>query len=161
LLFKPQPRGAPRWWHPLGTMWVLLHLGGSQFFLYYVLRPILKTISRTNADDRLRRATRWFARGVVQWMPFGKLEFKNITSETFSPPCIVISNHQSAVDVMLVVSLPGDVRQTAKKRVFDEPMLGIGCKVLGHVMVEPNNPQVTLQRCRERLAEGACVHFYP
>ena len=40
-------------------------------------------------------------------------------------------------------------------------MLGIGCKLLGHVMVEPNDPETTLQRCRERLAEGACVHFYP
>jgi uncharacterized protein len=60
-----------------------------------------------------------------------------------------------------MVSLPGDVRQTAKKRVFDNPMLGIGCKLLGHVQVEPNDPETTLRRCREKLAEGACVHFYP
>ena len=39
LLFRNPPRGAPRWWHPLGTLWVILHLGGSQVFLYYVLRP--------------------------------------------------------------------------------------------------------------------------
>lgn len=161
LLFKPQPRGAPRWWHVLGTVWVVLHLGGSQVFLYYVLRPILKVISPQTADDRLRRATRWFARGVVKGMPFGKLEFQNISEATFAKPCIVVSNHQSAVDVMLMVSLPGDVRQTAKKRVFDAPMLGIGCKILGHVMVEPNDPQKTLQRCRETLASGASVHFYP
>lgn len=161
LLFKRPPRGAPRWWHPLGTFWVLLHLGGSQLFLYYVLRPVLRVVSRRTAADRLRRATRWMARGVVKGLPFGKLDFQNLAPETFTPPCIIISNHQSAVDVMLIVSLPGDVRQTAKKRVFDEPMLGIGCKVLGHVMVEPNDPQTTLQRCRERLAEGACVHFYP
>jgi uncharacterized protein len=207
LLFKNPPRGAPRWWHPLGTLWVLIHLGGSQIFLYYILRPVLKMISPRNVpasslaslkggagrgeearlspaqipspqpsprlggatetdrgrtdDDQLRRATRWFARGVVKWMPFGKLEFQNITPQTFSPPCIVISNHQSAVDVMLVVSLPADVRQTAKKRVFDEPILGTGCKLLGHVMVEPNDPEMTLQRCREKLAQRACVHFYP
>jgi len=161
LLFKNPPRGAPRWWHPLGTLWVLIHLGGSQVFLYGILRPVLKLISPRTADDRLRRATRWFARGVVKGLPFGKLEFQNITPETFSPTCIVISNHQSAVDVMLIVSLPGDVRQTAKKRVFDAPMLGFGCKLLGHVMVEPNDPAVTLQRCREKLAEDACVHFYP
>jgi 1-acyl-sn-glycerol-3-phosphate acyltransferase len=161
LLFKNPPRGAPRWWHPLGTLWVLIHLGGGQIFLYYVLRPVLKIISPRTADDQLRRATRWMARGLVKCMPFGKLEFQNITPATFSPPCIVISNHQSAVDVMLVVSLPADVRQTAKKRVFDEPMLGVGCKLLGHVMVEPNDPEATLQRCREKLAEGASVHFYP
>jgi 1-acyl-sn-glycerol-3-phosphate acyltransferase len=161
LLFKNPPRGAPRWWHPFGTLWVALHLGGGQIFLYYILRPVLKIISPRRADEKLRRATRWMARGVLKGMPFGKLEFQNITPQTFSPPCIVISNHQSAVDVMLVVGLPADVRQTAKKRVFDAPMLGIGCKLLGHVMVEPNDPAATLQRCREKLAEGASVHFYP
>ncbi|MBP9902065.1 MAG: 1-acyl-sn-glycerol-3-phosphate acyltransferase, partial [Verrucomicrobia bacterium] len=161
LLFKNPPRGAPRWWHPLVTLWVIIHLGGSQVFLYYVLRPILKLISPRTADDQLRRATRWMARGVVKGVPFGKLEFQNLTPETFASACIVISNHQSAVDVMLIVSLPGDVRQTAKKRVFDEPMLGIGCKLLGHVMVAPNDPETTLRRCRDRLAEGASVHFYP
>ena len=161
LLFRPQWRAAPRWWHLLGTVWVAVHLGGSQIFLYYILRPLLKIFSPRNADDQLRRATRWMARGVVKGLPFGTLEFANISRETFSPPCIVVSNHQSAVDVMLVVSLPGDVRQTAKKRIFDAPFLGIGCKILGHVMVEPNNPELTLQRCREKLAEGASVHFYP
>src|SRR5439155_6895406 len=45
LLFKDPPRGPPRWWHPLGTVWVILHLGGSQVFLYFVLRPVLKIIS--------------------------------------------------------------------------------------------------------------------
>jgi 1-acyl-sn-glycerol-3-phosphate acyltransferase len=161
LLFKDPPRGAPRWWHLLGTAWAGVHLGGSEVFLYYVLRPVLKVFSPRTADDTLRRATRWMARGVVKGLPFGKLEFQNISAETFRKPSIVISNHQSAVDVMLVVSLPGDIRQTAKKRVFDNPMLGIGCKLLGHVMVEPNDPETTLRRCREKLAEGASVHFYP
>ncbi len=161
LLFKAPPRGGPRWWHLLGTAWVAVHLGGSEIFLYYLLRPILKIVSPRQADERLRRATRWMARGVVKGLPLGKLDFQNITRETFSPPCIVISNHQSAVDVMLIVALPADVRQTAKKRVFDTPLLGIGCKLLGHVMVEPNDPETTLRRCRQRLAEGASVHFYP
>jgi 1-acyl-sn-glycerol-3-phosphate acyltransferase len=161
LLFKNPPRGAPRWWHFLGTIWAAIHLAASQVSLYCVLRPLLKLFSPCTADDRLRRAARWFARGIVNGLPFGNVEFQNIAPKTFSPPCIVISNHQSAVDVVLVVSLPAEVRQTAKKRVFDEPMLGIGCKLLGHVMVEPNDPEMTFQRCRKKLAEGASVHFYP
>jgi 1-acyl-sn-glycerol-3-phosphate acyltransferase len=161
LLFKEQPRGAPRWWHVIGTVWAALHLGSSEVFLYGILRPCLKLFSPATADDKLRRATRWMARGLVKGLPFGRLEFRNITAASFAPPCIVISNHQSAVDVLLVVSLPGDVRQTAKKRIFDTPILGIGCKLLGHVLVEPNDPATTLRRCREKLAEGASVHFYP
>jgi SAM-dependent methyltransferase len=62
---------------------------------------------------------------------------------------------------MVFVAWAETVRQTAKKRIFDEPYLGLGCKLLEHVMVEPGRPDVTLQRCRDRLAQGASVHFYP
>ncbi len=161
LLFNAPPRGGPRWWHLLGTVWATIHVGASEVFLYYVLRPILKVTSPRTADELLRRATRTAGRMVVNWLPFGRLDMQNISAATFSPPCIVISNHQSAVDVLVMVAMPGDVRQTPKKRVFDSPLLGIGCKLAGHVMVEPNDPETTLRRCREKLAEGASVHFYP
>lgn len=161
LLFKDPPRGAPRWWHLLGTAWAGIHVGVSEFLLYYLLRPLLKLCCPRRADHLLRRATRWSARCVVRWMPLGRVELQNISPATFSPSCIVISNHLSAADVLLMVALPADVRQTPKKRVFDSPLLGIGCKLLGHVLVEPNDPQTTLRRCREKLAEGASVHFYP
>ncbi|HVU07881.1 MAG TPA: MMPL family transporter [Verrucomicrobiae bacterium] len=161
LLFHEQPRGAPRWWHLLGTVWAVLYLAASQIFLYYILRPLLKIFSSRTADDKVRAATRRMARGLIKSFPFGKTEFHNLAPEIFSPPCIVISNHQSAVDVVLTVGLPADIRQTAKKRIFDTPILGVGCKLLGHVMVEPENPEATLQRCREKLIAGASVHFYP
>ena len=161
LLFKDQPRGAPRWWHLIGTVWFSAMVAVSQVFLYYVLRPVVKLASPGSADDRLRRATRSAARWIIRLMPFGRVLRRDIDSRTFEKPAVVISNHQSAADVFLMVGLPGDIRQTAKKRVFDTPILGIGCKILGHVMVEPRDPAKTLERCRQRLEEGALVHFYP
>ena len=161
LLFKNPPCVGPRWWHLLGTAWAGLHVGACEVFLYYFLRPLLHVFSPRTATDRLRGTTRWLTRGIVRGLPFGKVELQNLSPATFSPPCIVISNHQSAVDVVLMVAMPGDVRQTPKKRVFDSPLLGVGCKLLGHVLVEPNDPETTLRRCREKLAEGASVHFYP
>ncbi len=161
LLFNPMPRGAPKWWHVLGTIWVTLHLGGIQVYLYTVLRPVLKLFRVRNGDAFLRASARYLVRGLIKAMPFGRTRLHDITPETFKKPSIVISNHQSAVDTLLVKGLPGDVRQTAKKRVFDSPLLGFSCKYLGEVMVEPNNPEGTLQRAREVLRSGASVHFYP
>jgi 1-acyl-sn-glycerol-3-phosphate acyltransferase len=161
LLFKDPPRGAPRWWHLLGTVWAGLQLLVCQLFLYGIFRPVLQLVTPKTAIARLRRATSAAARNLIRTMPFGKLEVQGISPDTFSPPCIIISNHQSAVDVVMMVAMPGDVRQTPKQRVFDTPILGVGAKLLGHVMVEPDDPDTTLARCREKLAEGACVHFYP
>jgi 1-acyl-sn-glycerol-3-phosphate acyltransferase len=161
LLFKRPPTGAPRWWHLLGPVQTVLHLSTIQVCVYLIQRPLQKIFRVRNGNDKLRANTAWATRGFFHALPYGRLELKNISPETFSPPCIVISNHQSSADVVVVVSLDGTVRQAAKKRVFDAPFLGYGCKILGHVMVEPGRPEVTLQRCREKLAEGASVHFYP
>lgn len=161
LLFKPPPTGALRWWQLLGTIQAAVHLFVLQFFVYFIQRPVLHLFRARNIQARLAAMIAYLSRGMFYALPFGRIRFKNFSRETFSPPCIVISNHQSALDVMIFVAWAETVRQTAKKRVFDEPYLGLGCKILGHVMVEPSQPALTLQRCRDRLAEGASVHFYP
>jgi 1-acyl-sn-glycerol-3-phosphate acyltransferase len=161
LLFKTPPTGALRWWHLLGTVQAAVHLALLQSFVYFVQRPILHLFRARNIQARLAAMIAYLSRGMFHALPYGRIRFKNFSRATFTPPCIVISNHQSAMDVMVFVAWAETVRQTAKKRVFDEPYLGLGCKILGHVMVEPSQPAQTLQRCRDRLAAGASVHFYP
>lgn len=161
LLFRNPPVGAPRWWHLLGTLWGGLHLLASQVIVLGAMRPWLKLFSPRTARQKTGRAARWAIRSVVKRFPFGKLDYQNITAETLAKPAIVISNHQSAVDVLILFSMPGDVRMTPKKRVWDTPILGIACKLLDHVMIEPDDPETTLERCRVKLAEGASVHFFP
>ncbi len=154
LLFADPPRGAPRWWHLLGTLWSGTHLLIGESYLFLILP---RFVSR----DRVRRTTARMTRGLVKTSPFGKLEFCDLNEETFKKPAILISNHQSAVDVLIIKSLPGNIRMTLKKRVWDTPTLGIGAKVCGDLLVEPNKPEVTLARCREELSAGASVHFFP
>ena len=161
LLFKSPTRGAPRWWHLLGTVWGGLHLLVSQVIVLGLVRPVLKLFSSSTADRRVRRAASWAVRFLIKAFPFGRVEFQNLTAGTLARPAIVISNHQSAVDVLVMSSLPGDLRMTVKRRVWDTPVLGIACKLLDYVMVEPNHPETTLQRCRGKLAAGASVHFFP
>lgn len=161
ILFKPPPTGALKWWHLIGTVQSALHLAVLQSFVYFIERPLLYLFRARNIPARLRAMIAYLSRGMFHALPVGRISFKNFSPQTFSPPCIVISNHQSAMDVMVFVAWAETVRQTAKKRVFDEPYLGLGCKILGHVMVEKSQPELTLQRCRDRLAEGASVHFYP
>ena len=133
----------------------------AQIVVLGVMRPLFRWFAPRTGDERLRRAARWSVRWILKVFPFGRLEYQNLTAATLEKPSIVISNHQSAVDVLILVSLPGDVRMTPKQRVWDTPLLGIACKLMGHVMVEPNRPDITLQRCRDKLAEGASVHFFP
>jgi uncharacterized protein len=161
LLWRDPPCGAPRWWHLFGTVWCGLNLLVSQTFIYGMMRPILKIFSPATADRRIRQASRLAMSFLVKSFPFGKSEYQNFTAETFARPAIVISNHQSAVDVLAAFILSSDLCMTVKKRVYDTPILGIACKCLGHVVIEPNQPAATLERCRQRLNAGLSLHFFP
>ncbi len=161
LLWRDPPRGALRWWHLFGSVWAAIYLLVSQTITFGILHPLLKKISPTTAARRLR-AISWRAMSVlVRTFPFGKVEYQNISAQTFERPAIVISNHQSAVDVLAVFALSRDLCMTVKKRVYETPILGIACQCLGHVMIEPSKPAATLERCRQRLSEGLSLHFFP
>jgi 1-acyl-sn-glycerol-3-phosphate acyltransferase len=161
LLFKNPPRGAPRWWHLLGTIWGGIYLLVSQTIAFGMIRPALKFFSPATADRRIRKISQLAMSGLVRSFPFGKTEYQNFTAETFARPAIVISNHQSAVDVLAVFIVSRDLCMTVKKRVYDTPILGIACKCLGHVAIETNQPAATLERCRQRLNAGRSLHFFP
>ena len=161
LLFRKQPTGAPRWWHLLGTVWGGLYLLVSQTIVFGMIRPALKKFSPATADRRIRKLSQLAMSGLVRSFPFGKVEYQNFTAETFVRPAIVISNHQSAVDVLAAFIVSSDICMTVKRRVYDTPILGIACKCLGHVVIESNQPAATLERCRQRLNAGLSLHFFP
>ena len=161
LLFRPQPCGAPRWWHLIGTAWCGVYLLVSQTIVFGILRPVLKKIMPATADQRVRQWSRLVMSGLVRTIPFNKLTYQNFTAETLSRPAIVISNHQSASDVLIAFIISSDICMTVKKRVYETPILGIACQCLGHVVVEASQPAATLARCRERLDAGRSLHFFP
>jgi len=151
LLFKDPPRGAPRWWHLFGTLVSGTHLFLGQLWLW-VTRPFV-------SQDRSRQMTHDATRLLVNWCPFGKLEWLNVGPETFQKPAILISNHQSAVDVLIGKALPGNIRMTMKKRVWDTPILGLTAKMNGDLVFD-NDSDASLARCRQALTEGASIHFF-
>jgi 1-acyl-sn-glycerol-3-phosphate acyltransferase len=161
LLFKNPPCGAPRWWHLPGTVWGGLYLLVSQTVVFGMMRPALKFFSPATVDQRIRKLSQLAMSGLVRLFPFGKVEYQNFAADTFARPAIVISNHQSAVDVLAVFIVSSDICMTVKKRVYDTPILGVACKCLGHVVIEPNQPAATLARCRQRLNAGLSLHFFP
>ncbi|MHC4451882.1 MAG: lysophospholipid acyltransferase family protein, partial [Planctomycetota bacterium] len=119
----------------LGLLWILLRL-----FRW----PIA----------RVRRAGQRGMLGLFQSFPYGRQEFDQLD---LSKPAVVVSNHQSSLDVILVLGFPGDVRLTTSPRVWDEPWLGFSARRLGHIRVDDD----LLASCRAVVAEGASIHFYP
>ncbi|HEX7655274.1 MAG TPA: 1-acyl-sn-glycerol-3-phosphate acyltransferase, partial [Verrucomicrobiae bacterium] len=129
--------------------------------VFGMLRPCLKRLMPQRVDAILRQISYRTMTWLVHSLPFCRVKYENPGGEDFRRPAIVISNHQSATDVLVAFILSPEICMTVKKRVYDTPILGFACKALGHVVVEANATAQTLAACRERLAAGRSLHFFP
>ncbi|HUO07452.1 MAG TPA: lysophospholipid acyltransferase family protein [Phycisphaerae bacterium] len=76
-------------------------------------------------------------------------------------PCIVVANHASMMDSVLLMQLPpgiGDGRVWAKGWPFKVPLLGSLMRLSGHMFVEDFN---ILPNAREFLADGTSLLVFP
>ena len=78
---------------------------------------------------------------------------------------VVVSNHQSLYDILLVYGWLGvDFRWVMKAELRKVPGLGAACERLGHIFVDRSSSRSaleTLETARRRIAEGASVLFFP
>jgi len=78
---------------------------------------------------------------------------------------IVVSNHQSQYDILLVYGwLKLDLKWVMKKELRKIPGIGLGCEKAGHIFVERQNPKKAAKAISEamkRLGNGIGVLFFP
>jgi len=78
---------------------------------------------------------------------------------------VVVSNHQSHVDVLVLYGWLGvDFKWVMKQELRKVPGLGIACAVLGHIYIDRSNRQAaiaSLEAARERITGGTSVLFFP
>ncbi len=73
-------------------------------------------------------------------------------------PCILVANHLSAIDILLLLQLPPDARCWAKTWPFRMPFLGALMKLCGHLRVEREN---VLEQAAQSLRRGVSLYVFP
>jgi 1-acyl-sn-glycerol-3-phosphate acyltransferase len=158
---SPQPRDVARTFYIHGTL--LLALAA------YVLLagPLLLLAAAT--VDRRRRTARRLARAIFPPLVkhYCRLAGAPLAPQGVRPiwrevgPCIVVANHASSLDVLLLMMLPagvGDGRVWAKGWPFRKPLLGALMRLSGHLLVEDFN---LLPDARDCLADGESLLVFP
>lgn len=80
-------------------------------------------------------------------------------------PCIILSNHQSMFDILLVLGfLPLQYRWFSKKEIFDIPIVGQAMKRAHYIPVDRANPKKALKSlfdAAKQINKGDSVIMFP
>lgn len=81
------------------------------------------------------------------------------------PPFLLMSNHQSALDIyVLLAAMPISFKFVAKRELFRIPLFGWAIKKAGYISIDRANPREALKAIEEaagKLREGTPVLIFP
>lgn len=118
--------------------------------------------------DRPRRITgrvfRFGARLLVTVNPYWRVRVIGALPRRSAHPLVVVSNHESLADVLLIGTLSWDMRWLSKASIFRVPFLGLMMRMAGDVAVrrEDAGSRAESYRALTRWIErGASVMIFP
>lgn len=79
-------------------------------------------------------------------------------------PYVVVSNHESFVDILLISHLPWEMKWLSKKEMFKLPVAGWLMRMAKDVQLDRSDrasAQAAMAACRERLEENVSVMVFP
>lgn len=102
---------------------------------------------------------------VICWMTPVSVTVEGAENANPSKSYVVVCNHQSQYDIMLVYGwLNLDLKWVLKKELRKIPGVGIGCEKAGHIYVDRSKPELARKAVRDALdsvKDGVGVLFFP
>lgn len=106
----------------------------------------------------VRKLVRMFYRQGMRGYCGKNMRIKEFDWSAIRGPCILIANHQSAIDILLMFQLPPDGCCWCKEWPFQQPVLGWLMSLSGHLHVE--QPDI-VNRATEMIQTGQSMYIFP
>jgi len=110
------------------------------------------------------RVFRFGARVLVSLNPFWKVRVVGQAPERGSHPFVAVANHESLADIILIGSLPWDMKWLSKASIFRVPFLGQMMRMAGDVGVERGDAKsrgASYSALRRWMRRGASIMIFP
>ena len=153
---------------------ILNRLIGSLFLTYVALSSVVFFLCAlviwavTRPFDRnlfhLNRFTAWWALLYVKSMPAWRLNTAGFDMIDHQQPYIIVSNHQSMLDILAGFALPIPFKWVAKAELFRIPLMGWNMALNGYIRIfrgEMRGTREMLRRCEKTLQQGNSVFIFP
>lgn len=148
-----------------GYLWhVVLNCAFSSFVLGM---PLAVLVPRALDPERRlpHRVGSWFwGRLVWKLVPFWRLEIEGAERLRTGGPYLICANHQSMLDVLVVMALGSDFKWVSGARFFQIPMFAAYMRVAGYIEADLTNPfaaSQVLESCATWLDKGESVGMFP
>ena len=131
-----------------------LFLSAISIILYIV--PIPKAAKKTFIHKLFRYLT-WF---MIYMNFLSEKEIINPNNEDYSNPAIIIANHQSHIDLMLMMLLNHKVVVLTNPRNFTNPIYGPALRFAGFIEVDGSYESI-LEQVKIQVDEGYSIVVFP
>lgn len=109
----------------------------------------------------VHRLTRAWVRHYLKAIPGWNFTFEGTEQFQANQPYILVVNHQSAFDPLLLYMLPNPFKWTAKTWVFKMPVVGWLLRLTNSLEISNKHPLVFLHKCRDVINRGMSVLIFP
>jgi 1-acyl-sn-glycerol-3-phosphate acyltransferase len=154
-----------RFWQSVASIWAWLVLGAC-VLLWFPVMALLRLV--TAPFDRGRYWVGYVFRRIGPVMaalhPLWRFRYSGTLPADPRRPYVVVSNHESFADILLISHLPWEMKWLSKAELFRVPVLGWMMQLAGDVPVRRGfGPSAVeaMARCRETLARRVSVMIFP
>ncbi len=146
--------------------WLFVALGTTIFFFIglFVLFPL--SILFENGSGRLtHRLAQFWAKMIYRTIPVWKLETQGLGKIQAEKTYVVVSNHQSLLDILVLLAvLPLHFKFIAKRELFWIPFFGWYMWLARYLPLKRGDPEsgrACLEKARCWLRQGVSMVFFP
>jgi len=149
----------------LWSIWAWLVLGVTVL----VMTPVIAITRLVTMpfDPGAYQAGRMFRRIAVihqKLNPLWKFSISGDVPPDPRRPYVVIANHESFVDILLISHIPMEMKWMSKSEFFKIPFVGWAMRMVGDIRLERGDKKSgirALQECRDRLDKHVSVMIFP
>lgn len=105
-----------------------------------------------------------YAKAIIYCSPWWRLRINGIENIDRSKKYIIMSNHQSMLDIPAISSLPLNIRWVAKKEVFNIPLLNVIILMRRDITIVRGalaDSKRMLKKCRKEINMGKPIGIFP
>lgn len=97
---------------------------------------------------------------LVVMMPFAKRRFENSENKAYHKPGIIIANHQSFIDLIILMAQTPKLVIVVKTWVWHNPFFGLIIRAAGYLHVQ-DGIETIQKKVQQRIQEGYSILIFP